>query len=123
MYSLSSIERAHTKGEIIMGILQQSRYLDREEQRYAHPMRSIILLSAGVLLALALAIRIRTAIGFRRGDLTTINKKRIFNKQWSNRITTTIGRAGQPNSIFALIHHTGRRSEKLYATPVRVVPV
>jgi deazaflavin-dependent oxidoreductase (nitroreductase family) len=123
MYSLNSIKRVHTKGDTIMNIPQQSHQLDREEQRHTYPARNVILLSIGTLLALALAARIRTAIGFRQGDPTTINKKRFFNKSWSNRITTTVGRAGQPNSIFARVHHVGRRSGKVYATPVRVVPV
>jgi deazaflavin-dependent oxidoreductase (nitroreductase family) len=59
----------------------------------------------------------------RSGDPTTIDRKRNFNKRWNNHLTTTIGRAGRPLSIFALVHHTGRRSSKPYSTPVRAVPV
>jgi deazaflavin-dependent oxidoreductase (nitroreductase family) len=106
-----------------MHMQQPSHHVDRKEQRHALPVRTVLLLSIGSLLALALAVRIRTALGMRAGDQTTIDKKRLFNKRWSNRIIMTLGRAGQPRSLFALVRHMGRRSGKVYITPVRAVPV
>jgi deazaflavin-dependent oxidoreductase (nitroreductase family) len=106
-----------------MIITQRSHQLDREAQRDTHAARNVTLLVIGILLSLALAARVRAAIRFRQRVQTAINRRRFFNKRWSNRITTTVGRAGEPHSIFALVYHVGRRSGKAYVTPVRVVPV
>jgi deazaflavin-dependent oxidoreductase (nitroreductase family) len=123
MHLLNIIEGVSSKGDANMNIKPQLHRLDLEEQRHQHPVRNVILLGIGTVLGLALAARVRTAIRFRQRDQATINKRRSFNKRWSNRIINTLGRAGQPNSIFALVHHVGRHSGKSYATPVRVVPV
>jgi deazaflavin-dependent oxidoreductase (nitroreductase family) len=106
-----------------MNIAEQLPLTDHEEQLHTYTMRNVILLAIGTLIGLALFMRVRTAIGMRSGNQTTINKKRNFNKRWNNRFTMTIGRAGQPLSIFALVHHRGRHSGKSYTTPVRSVPV
>ncbi len=83
----------------------------------------LIFLAIALVLAAALIARVRTAIGMRSGDQATIKRKRYANKRWNNRLTTSIGRAGQPHSIFAMVRHVGRRSGKAYATPVRALPV
>src|SRR5271165_6191094 len=82
----------------------------------------LIFLAIALVLAAALIARVRTAIGMRSGDQATIKRKRYANKRWNNRLTTAIGRAGQPHSIFAMVRHVGR-SGKAYATPVRALPV
>lgn len=78
--------------------------------------------TAGLVLVLAvLAVRrIRIAAGMRRGDAVVIDAKRARNKRF-NKLVTSVGRAGRPHSIFAVIHVTGRRSGRHYATPIRVV--
>ena len=106
-----------------MNISQHSPIQDQEEQHGTHTLRNILLFGVGILVGLAFLARVRTAIGMRSGDQATIDKKRNFNKRWNNHLTTTVGRAGQPHSIFALIHHVGRSSGKPYSTPVRAVPV
>lgn len=106
-----------------MNVTDQTFLSDHKKQSRTRVVRNVILLSLGILLGLALLTRVRTAIGMRSGDQTTIDKKRSFNKRWNNHLTTTVGRAGQPFSIFALVDHVGRRSGKSYSTPVRVSPV
>ena len=69
----------------------------------------------------AVARRLRIAAGMRRGDQAVIDAKRHRNKRFANKVVTRLGRAGRPHSIFAVIEHTGRRSGRRYATPIRVV--
>lgn len=94
-----------------MNVQQSLHQSNRESKSRSHLVRNVILLGIGTGLGLALAAHVRTAIRFRRRDQEAINKR------WSNRIITTLGHAGQPDSIFALVHHVGRRSGKSYATP------
>lgn len=49
------------------------------------------------------------------------NRIRYFNKRFLNRITIQI--AGAAHSPVALIEHTGRKSGKVYRTPIMVQPV
>ncbi len=74
-----------------------------------------------VLIATAVLLRVRQAIGMRARDQSVINKKRHTNKRINNRLVMTIGRAGKRHSLFALVHHVGRKSGKQYVTPVRLV--
>ncbi len=74
-----------------------------------------------VVLTAAVVRRIRIAAGMRRGDQAVIDAKRRRNKRFANKMVTSVGRAGRPGSIFAVIDYTGRRSGRRYATPVRVV--
>src|SRR5258708_3091507 len=48
------------------------------------------------------------------------NRMRSFNKQFLNRLTRLF--ALLPRGPFALIRHTGRRSGKVYETPIMVQP-
>jgi len=75
---------------------------------------------AAVLVA-AVVRRVRIAAGMRRGDQAVIDAKRHRNKRFANKMVTRVGRAGRRGSIFAVIEHTGRRSGRRYATPIRVV--
>ncbi len=75
---------------------------------------------AAVLVA-AVVRRVRIAAGMRRGDQAVIDAKRHRNKRFANKVVTTVGRAGRPQSIFAVIEHIGRRSGRRYTTPIRVV--
>ena len=106
-----------------MNIEEHTFLSDQEERPRTHIIRNAIFISLGILLGLAFLVRVRTAIGMRSGDQTTINKKRNFNKRWNNHLITTVGHAGKPHSIFALVHHVGRISGKSYSTPVRAVLV
>lgn len=49
------------------------------------------------------------------------NRIRYFNKRFLNHITIQI--AGASHSLVALVEHTGRKSGKLYRTPIMVQPV
>ncbi|HTY34067.1 nitroreductase/quinone reductase family protein [Mycobacterium sp.] len=69
----------------------------------------------------AIVRRARIAAGMRRGDQAVIDAKRHRNKRMANKLVTSVGRAGRPHSIFAVLEHTGRRSGRRYATPIRVV--
>jgi hypothetical protein len=73
-----------------------------------------------VIFAAAVVRRIRVAAGMRRGDQAVIDAKRARNKR-VDKVVTSIGSAGRPHSIFAVIHYTGRRSGRRYSTPIRVV--
>ncbi|MGO9382085.1 MAG: hypothetical protein ACLP4W_08305 [Mycobacterium sp.] len=75
---------------------------------------------AGVLVALVVR-RVRIAAGMRRGDQAVIDAKRHRNKRFANKMVTSVGRAGRPHSIFAVIEHSGRRTGRRYSTPIRVV--
>ncbi|HVQ86447.1 MAG TPA: nitroreductase/quinone reductase family protein [Mycobacterium sp.] len=74
-----------------------------------------------VVLVAAVVRRVRIAAGMRRGDQAVIDAKRHRNKRFANKMVTSVGRAGRPHSIFAVIEHTGRRSGRRYTTPLRVV--
>jgi deazaflavin-dependent oxidoreductase (nitroreductase family) len=50
-----------------------------------------------------------------------LNRMRYFNKHIVNRVTLKI--AGAAHSPISAVHHVGRRSGKLYQTPVIVGPV
>ena len=97
-----------------MNCVEQSSQSCREEQRPPHGVRSVLLLCMGALLGLALFSRVRTAVGMRKGDQTTINKKRHLNMHWSNPVIMTLRRAEQPHSIFALMKHLGRRYRSIF---------
>jgi len=74
-----------------------------------------------VVLAGAVVRRIRIAAGMRRGDQAVIDAKRRRNKRFANKMVSSVGRAGRPRSIFAVIDYIGRRSGRRYTTPIRVV--
>jgi hypothetical protein len=74
-----------------------------------------------VVLTAAVVRRIRIAAGMRRGDQAVIDAKRRRNKRFANKMVTSVGRAGRPHSIFAVIDYIGRRSGRRYTTPVRLV--
>ena len=74
-----------------------------------------------VVLAAAVVRRIRIAAGMRRGDQAVIDAKRRRNKRFANKMVSSMGRAGRPRSIFAVIDYIGRRSGRRYTTPIRVV--
>jgi hypothetical protein len=74
-----------------------------------------------VALTAAVVRRIRIAAGMRRGDQAVIDAKRRRNKRFANKMVSSVGRAGRPCSIFAVIDYIGRRSGRRYTTPVRVV--
>jgi deazaflavin-dependent oxidoreductase (nitroreductase family) len=57
-------------------------------------------------------------MGFRQ---TAVDAIRKMNKYSINRVMVNI--AGVPHSPISLIRHTGRRTGKLYATPVIVEPL
>ena len=82
--------------------------------------RAVRTVMAAVLVA-AVVRRVRIAAGMRRGDQAVINAKRHRNKRFANKMVTSVGRAGRPRSIFAMIDYTGRRSGRRYTTPIRVV--
>jgi hypothetical protein len=82
--------------------------------------RAMWAVMAAVLIA-AVARRVRIAAGMRRGDQVVIDAKRHRNKRFANKMVTSVGRAGRPHSIFAVIDYIGRRSGRRYTTPVRVV--
>jgi deazaflavin-dependent oxidoreductase (nitroreductase family) len=82
--------------------------------------RAVRAVMAAVLVA-AVVRRVRIAAGMRRGDQAVIDAKRQRNKRLANKLVTSVGRAGRPRSIFAVIEHTGRRSGRHYSTPIRVV--
>src|SRR5262249_15386722 len=82
--------------------------------------RGVVVLLPLVLAALVIR-RIRIAAGMRRGDQAIIDAKRARNKRLAKGLVNTVGRAGRRHSIFAVIHYTGRRSGRKYATPIRVV--
>jgi deazaflavin-dependent oxidoreductase (nitroreductase family) len=84
-------------------------------------LRHIALAVLAVVLTAAVVRRIRIAAGMRRGDQAVIDAKRRRNKRFANKLVSSLGRAGQPRSIFAVIDYTGRRSGRRYTTPVRVV--
>jgi deazaflavin-dependent oxidoreductase (nitroreductase family) len=50
-----------------------------------------------------------------------LERKRLNNKRFNNRVVKSIGRAGHRLSLFGLIRHVGRKSGKQYVTPVRLV--
>jgi hypothetical protein len=74
-----------------------------------------------VVFIVAIVRRIRVAAGMRRGDQAVIDAKRHRNKRFANKMVTSVGRAGRPHSIFAVIDYTGRRSGRRYSTPIRLV--
>jgi deazaflavin-dependent oxidoreductase (nitroreductase family) len=74
-----------------------------------------------ILLAVVNYQRLRQARGMRAGDPAVIDQKRRVNKRFNNRLVMSIGRAGKPHSLFALVEHTGRKSGRQYVTPVRLV--
>ena len=78
-------------------------------------------MALAVIPVAVLVRRLWIAAGMRRGDRAVIDAKRQRNKRFANKVVTRFGRAGRPHSIFAVIEHTGRRSGRRYATPVRVV--
>jgi hypothetical protein len=63
------------------------------------------------LLLLLFLVALRTSATFRAWE-------RRFNKRTLN--PAVLRRAGHPRSLYAVIHHIGRRSGRTYATPVRV---
>ena len=50
-----------------------------------------------------------------------LERKRLKNKRFNNRIIMSVGRAGHHLSVFGLIRHVGRTSGRQYVTPVRLV--
>lgn len=84
------------------------------------PWRGVVVLLS-LLVSVMVIRRIRVAAGMRRGDQAVIDAKRARNKRLANRLVTALGRAGRRQSIFAVIHVTGRRYGRRYATPVRVI--
>jgi deazaflavin-dependent oxidoreductase (nitroreductase family) len=82
--------------------------------------RAVAAVPVAVLVALVVR-RVRIAAGMRRGDQAVIDAKRHRNKRFANKLVTSVGRAGRPHSIFAVIEHTGRRTGRGYSTPIRVV--
>ncbi len=89
------------------------------------PTFQYLLPALGILIVILIIwnviVRLNQAARMRRGDLKVIDQKRQSNKRNSNRLVMSIGRAGKRHSIFALIHHAGRKSGKIYTTPVRCV--
>jgi len=83
-------------------------------RRAALAVLAMVLATAGVR-------RIRIAAGMRRGDQAVIDAKRHRNKRFANKMVSSVGRAGQAGSIFAVIDYIGRRSGRRFTTPVRVV--
>jgi hypothetical protein len=79
------------------------------------------LLALGLVVAIAGAVCLRQAAGMRRRDPAVIERKRRSNSRATNRLTTSLGRAGKRMSPFALVCHTGRRSGRLRRTPIRVI--
>jgi deazaflavin-dependent oxidoreductase (nitroreductase family) len=74
-----------------------------------------------VAVGAAILRRVRIAAGMRRGDQAVIDAKRKRNKRLANKMVCTVGRAGHPHSVFAVIDYTGRRTGRRYTTPIRVV--
>jgi hypothetical protein len=87
----------------------------------AASQRAVVALLS-VLIAAMVIRRIRIAARMRRGDRVVIDARRARNRRGVNRLVTTLGRAGRRHSIFAIIEVSGRRSQRRYATPVRVMP-
>jgi len=89
------------------------------------PTSSLVLIIGVALFVLVLIwiviSNLRHAAGMRARDSHIIDKTRIANKQGRNRIILSIGRAGKPHSLFALLHHIGRKSGTQYSTPVRLI--
>jgi hypothetical protein len=82
--------------------------------RVGLPVLAIVLVAATVR-------RVRIAAGMRRGDQAVIDAKRSRNKRFANKLVYTVGRAGRPHSIFAVIDYSGRTTGRRYTTPIRVV--
>ena len=90
--------------------------------RFSGPgLRRVVRAAAAAELVAAAVRRVRIAAGMRRGDQAVIDAKRHRNKRFANKMVTSVGRAGRPRSIFAVIECTGRRSGRRYTTPIRVV--
>ena len=68
-----------------------------------------------------IASHLYQAARMRAGDIKVIDKVRKSNKKRTNRLVMSIGRAGKRISLFAVLQHTGRKSGKIYTTPVRLV--
>ena len=81
----------------------------------------IVVTLIALLFIFMIISNLRYAAGMRARDSRVIDKTRINNKRGRNRFIMTVGRAGKANSLFALVHHTGRKSGKLHTTPVRLV--
>lgn len=79
---------------------------------------ALVMLTTGLVLR-----RLRIAVGMRRGDQRVVGRKRRANQRLANRLVRRIGRAGRRGSLFGVIHVTGRRSGRPFATPVRPVEV
>src|SRR4051794_38827479 len=85
-------------------------------------MRTRWLLSGGTVTVFVLICRrIVIARGMRRGDQRVIDRRRERNKRLANRMVRTVGRAGRHRSPFAIVGCVGRRTGRLFETPVRVV--
>jgi len=53
--------------------------------------------------------------------MSSVHPMRSFNKHVLNRVTRKF--AESSHGSFAVIRHVGRRSGKLYATPIMVMPI
>ena len=85
-------------------------------------MRTRWLMSGGTVTVFVLICRrVVIARGMRRGDQRVIDRRRERNKRLANRVVRTVGRAGRHRSPFAIVGCVGRRTGRLFETPVRVV--
>ncbi len=71
-----------------------------------------------LLFAAYVAQRATIIARWRKGDPRVIDPVRRFNRRWTNPTAIKYLRAGQRFSPYALVRHTGRRSGRVYTTPV-----
>ncbi len=83
--------------------------------------RGITVLLVSILIGALLGLRVILIVRWRQADQAFLARVARFNKRWTNRATMLF--AGRPHSPYAVIHHVGRRSGQLYATPVITGPV
>jgi deazaflavin-dependent oxidoreductase (nitroreductase family) len=76
-----------------------------------------------LLTAVSVAYRAIIIARWRQGDRRLIDPVRRFNRRWTNPTAIAYLRAGQRGSPYALVQHRGRRSGRLYTTPVIAVRV
>lgn len=69
-----------------------------------------------VLVGLHMILTLTFVILWRRGSQEFMDRVRQFNKRWLNPVILTV--AGRRGSPYAIILHKGRRSGRMYATPV-----
>jgi hypothetical protein len=81
-------------------------------------VRQLVLGLLAFLFAAYIAQRATLIARWRQGDRRVIDPVRRFNRRWTNPTAITYLRAGHRWSPYALIHHVGCLSGRLYTTPV-----